>query len=94
MNDKDELTMQVSGICVRNGKKVAYVTFTGRGLLAEGVIPECRIEKLEGFSEEEKGQLELFMKMNLSDLKKRAAKVDPLRAIMKDPSQKTCQGKK
>ena len=80
---EDELNMQVSGICKKEGNKVAYVKFYDSKRSAEGVIPDCRIEKNEGFSEEEKGQLELYMRMNLAELKKRAAKVDPIRAMMK-----------
>ncbi len=85
--NKDELIMQVSGICKKDGKKIAYVKFSDKKRSAEGVIPDCRIEKSEGFSDEERGQLELFMKMNLSQLKKSAAKVDPLRAMMGNEQQ-------
>ena len=80
----DELTMSVSGICRKDGVKLAYVTFSDAGRKAEGIIPDCRITKQNGFSEEEIGQLELYMKMNLGELKKQAASVSPLRAMLKD----------
>ena len=79
----DEMTMQVSGICIKDGKRMAYVNFSGGGKAAEGIIPECRIVKNSGFEENEVGQLELFMKMNLTKLKKKAASIDPVRAMMK-----------
>ena len=80
----DELTMSVSGICRKDGKKLAYVTFTDGKRKAEGSIPDCRIIKQTGFSEEEAGQLELYMKLNLDELKKQAAAISPLRAMMKE----------
>ena len=80
----EEMTMQVSGICIKEGKRMAYVNFTDGKKSAEGIIPECRIVKHTGFDENEVGQLELFMKMNLSNLKKKAASIDPVRAMMKN----------
>ncbi len=80
----DELTMSISGICRKDGKKLAYVTFTDGKRKAEGSIPDCRIIKQTGFSEEEAGQLELYMKLNLDELKKQAAAISPLRAMMKE----------
>ncbi len=80
----DELTMSVSGICRKDGVKLAYVTFSDDKRKAEGIIPDCKITKQNGFSEEEIGQLELYMKMNLAELKKQAASVSPLRAMLKD----------
>ncbi len=80
----DELIMSVSGICRKDGKKLAYVTFTDGKRKAEGSIPDCRIIKQTGFSEEEAGQLELYMKLNLDELKKQAAAISPLRAMMKE----------
>ena len=79
----EELTMSVSGICRKDGKKLAYVTFSDAERKAEGVIPDCKILSQTGFTEEEAGQLELYMKMNLAELKKQAAAISPLRAMMK-----------
>lgn len=56
--------------------------------MAEGIIPDCKISKQNGFTEEEVCQLELYMKMNLGMLKKTAAAVDPLRAIMRSGGDK------
>lgn len=80
----DELTMSVSGICRKDGKKCAYVTFTDGKRTAEGVIPDCKITRSVGFSEEETGQLELYMKLNLDSLKKQAAGISPFRAMLRD----------
>lgn len=80
----DELTMTVSAVCTHKGEKVAYVTFSDEKRSAEGVIPECRIIKHSGFTDEEVGQLEMYLKLNLGDMKKRAAGVNPIRAMMEE----------
>lgn len=80
----EDVTMQVSGICRKDGGKYAHVTFSCEGKYARGTIPDCRITEHEGFTEEEAAQLELFMKMNLAMLKRQAAAINPLRAMMKD----------
>ena len=79
-----ELTLQVSGINVKDGKKQACVRFTDSSRYAEGFIPDCIITKSTGFSDEEKAQLEDYLKANLDELKKMAAKINPLNAIMKN----------
>ena len=78
----DELTLQVSGINVKDGKKQAFVRFTDKDRFAEGSIPDCVITKSEGFTKEETAQLESYLKSNLSELKKASAKINPLNAIM------------
>jgi len=91
----DELTMQVSGICRKDGKKYAHVTFSleEANKKAEGTIPDCKITSQNGFTEEEIAQLELFMKMNLGRLKKKAASIDPIRAMMGNGTAKDDQEK-
>ena len=78
----DELTLQVSGISVKDGKKTACVRFTGNGCYAEGYIPDCVITASDGFSAEEIKGLEDYLRANLSSLKQKAAGINPLNAIM------------
>ena len=80
----DELTMSISGICRKDGKKCAYITFTDGKRTAEGIIPDCKIISQSGFTEDEVAGLALYMQMNLDALKKQAASISPLRAMMKD----------
>ncbi len=68
-----ELTMSVSAICERDGKKLAYVTFTDGNKKAEGEIPECVITVNEGFTDDEVSQLQDYMQRELPMLKKTAA---------------------
>ena len=79
----NELTLQVSGISVKDGKKQASVRFSDNDRYAEGIIPDCIITGSEGFTKEETAQLEDYLKAKLSELKKASAKINPLNAIMR-----------
>lgn len=82
MNSSDELKMSVSPICQKDGKRVAYVSFSDSKRSAEGIIPECKITKNQGFSNEEAEQLEAYMKQQLATLKKMAASVNAMDAFL------------
>lgn len=79
-----ELNMSVSAICqTEKGDKFAYVTFSDGVREAEGVIPECKINKNNGFAEIEVKLLEDYMRENLAQLKKMAAGIDIFSAFKK-----------
>ena len=78
----DEVRLDISGVSEKDGQKRAYVRFSRGKDYAEGYIPDCVLTKVQGFSEEEAGQLVDYLKANLTELKKRAAAVNPLNAIM------------
>jgi len=78
----EELNLRISGVTEKDGKKQAHVCFRGKDRYAEGTIPDCVLTKSEGFSEEEKVQLEDYLRANLTELKKTAARINPLKAIM------------
>ena len=78
------MNMQVSGVCSRGDEKVAYVLFEEETRSAEGVIPECKIVRNKGFSDEEVSRLEEYMKENLGMLKRHAVGINPITALMKD----------
>ncbi|MCR4675267.1 MAG: hypothetical protein K5675_09665 [Lachnospiraceae bacterium] len=78
------LNMQVSPICMKNGEKTAYVTFSDGKRHAEGEIPKCVILKSEGFSKDELFALEEYMEENLNMLKSMAASVNPIKAMMRE----------
>ncbi len=81
--DDGALDMSVSAICEKDGKRLAYVTFSGGGRKAEGEIPKCVINSSEGFTAGEVQQLEAYMKQNLDMLRNMAAGINPLKAFMK-----------
>ena len=80
---RDTMTMRVSSIVKKDGKKLAYVIFEDIDRSAEGVIPVCKIMKSEGFTDEEIGLLEQYMKDNLEILKNMAADLNLLDALRK-----------
>lgn len=77
------MNMIVSGVATKEGRQIAYVQFDDGERLAEGIIPDCKIMKQKGFTEEQIAHLEDYMKTNLTALKKEAAKINPFSAIMK-----------
>ncbi|MBR3306937.1 MAG: hypothetical protein IKI75_06765 [Lachnospiraceae bacterium] len=78
----EEVRLDISGISEKDGKKRAYVRFSCGACYAEGHIPECELTEVSGFSDEETEALKSYLRENLAELKKRAAAVNPLNAIM------------
>ena len=74
--------IRVSGICQKDGKKMAYVSFNDGGKNAEGIIPDCVITRNEGFTGDEISQLQDYMKRELQSLKKTAAGINVVKALM------------
>ena len=85
---QEELSMSVSSICEREGKKIAFVSFSDGERTAEGEIPECKITKNDGFDEGEVLQLELYMRGELLNLKKMASGINIMDAFMGKKSDK------
>lgn len=79
----NELKMSVSPICTKGKERYAFVNFTDNSRLAEGKIPDCKIISNKGFNDEEIKQLEEYMKKELPNLKKMAAGINVLGALMK-----------
>lgn len=69
----EELNMTVSSVCEKEGKKYAFVTFSDGERVAEGRIPDCVIISNKGFEQEEVKMLEVYMRNDLSHLKRLAA---------------------
>ena len=81
-NSSGELNMQVSPICEKDGRKIAYITFSDSSRSAEGVIPMCTISSNSGFTDDEVAQLETYMQTNLSALKTMAQNVNIATAFL------------
>lgn len=75
--------MSVSPICVKDGKRYAFVIFSDEKRSAEGKIPDCKMISNQGFSEEEVEKLEEYMQKELPKLKQMAAGIHVLDAFMK-----------
>lgn len=79
----NELKMSVSPVCMKDGIKYAFVTFTDGTRNAEGKIPECTIISNDGFSAEEIEQLEDYMRRERTQLKKMAAGINVMSSFMR-----------
>ena len=80
----NELSITVSPICEKEGKKYAFVSFVDGDKNAEGKIPECKIVTNNGFLEDDIKMLELYMQNDLARLKRMAASVNVIGAFMKE----------
>jgi len=80
----NEMKMLISAVLDKEGTKKACVRFEQGEDYAEGFIPDCKITASKGFNDEEKEQLEEYMKGNLEMLKRQAASVDPILNMIKD----------
>lgn len=78
------MNLLISSVNNKDGKNFACLRFEDGAAFAEGIIPDCKINKSQGFSKEEIVQLENYMKENLSELKKQAGKINPVKAMMED----------
>ena len=67
--------MTVSAVCMKDGEKYAFVSFSDGQRMAEGRIPDCTIISNKGFIQEEVEMLEIYMRSELRLLKKMAAGV-------------------
>jgi len=87
---KQEMKLNVSPVCKKDGETYAFVTFTdvkcsAQALrVAEGKIPDCKIISSEGFDEGEIKMLEMYMQQNLLQLKKMAAGIRLFDVITKE----------
>ena len=79
----EELRMTISGIVPRDGRRNIYVVFEDGNRKAEGSVPDCVIEKNEGFEEDEVKMLELYLKQNLDMIREHAKYINPIKALMK-----------
>ena len=83
MNAEEELTFTYSGVIQRNNHNAVCVRFErkkeGRIEYAEGVVPDGRIEKQEGFSGEEIEGLEAYLKEHSEEIKKNAKALNQIK---------------
>ena len=84
MNDPTELNMLISGVIDKEGEKKACIYFSEGERFAEGYVPDCKITSQKGFSEEEIAKLEEYLFENLASIKRTAAGINPIKAMMKD----------
>lgn len=78
MEQNEEVKMTYSKILSKEGKRYVSVSFERGSDLAEGSIPACKIEKNEGFSDEEICRLEDYMAGNSDNIIDMAKKISSI----------------
>lgn len=69
----------------RNGQdKAIYVLFSDEEKSAEFKIPECKLLRNKGFSDEEISQLLQYVNNEQDSIFKIAKEINPMKAFMKD----------
>lgn len=85
MENTKEVTFTYSAAFMKNGKKSVSVRFErndGKDF-ADGLLPDCVIEKQKGFSEEEVEQLEVYLMENADDILNKAKEMSKITNILK-----------
>ncbi len=84
--DDREVKFTYSGILTRKNKKIICVRFERAGKsgtdYAEGQIPECKIEKQNGFTPEEVRQMEEYLKTEKDHIIQEARKLNNIKNLL------------
>ncbi|MCI7107072.1 MAG: hypothetical protein PUA77_04190 [Lachnospiraceae bacterium] len=75
----DELQMIISGRIKKDGKEIVRVSFFRGKDYADGVLPDCVIEKSEGFERAEQILLEQYLKENCQNILVKAKEINPMK---------------
>ncbi len=75
----EDVNMLVTGLLHKNGKSFVRVSFLRGKDWAEGIVPDAKIEKSEGFTEEEVSKLEAYLLEQKVMIMDQAKRVNPLR---------------
>lgn len=78
----DSVEMLISGIIRKNNQKMVRVSFLRGDDLAEGCVPDGKLTVCEGFNEEEKEQLERYLRDNAADILIQAGKINPIKNML------------
>lgn len=81
----DDIKMLVTSMIHKDGKAFARVSFLRDNDWAEGIVPGGRIEKSEGFSEEEIAKLEAYLAGEQEMILEQAKGVNPIKNLFGMP---------
>lgn len=84
MEKSETLEFTYSGLLNRKGKKVVSVRFERAGGrdFADGILPDCAIEKQQGFSDDEVEQLEVYLMEHADELMAKAKEMSKLTNLL------------
>ena len=75
----EDVRLLVSGIVVKEGRKIVRVSFLRGEDCADGVLPDGLIVLSKGFSQEEVEKLETYLRMHRKEILEQARGVNPIR---------------
>ncbi len=79
MNIEEEMRLTHSGIVVKQGRRHVLVRFERGNDIAEASLPECRVTKHQGFSEEEVKGLELYLELKNDEIFQKAKEISNIK---------------
>ncbi len=75
----DSVSMLVSGIINREGRRFARVSFIRGKDVAEGTVPDGLVDHAEGFSDAEVKELERYLREMRGEIMEQARQVNPIK---------------
>lgn len=79
MDRAEEMKMTHSGILVKKGRRHVSVRFERGADMAEASLPECKVIKNHGFSEEEITGLELYLELKNDEIFEKAKAISGIK---------------
>lgn len=80
MNRDEEVKLTHSGILTKEGRRYVSVRFERGSDIAEAMLPECRVTKNQGFTEEEVKSLENYLELKNDEIFAKAKEINPIRS--------------
>lgn len=77
----ESMQMMISGRLTKDGRDIVRVSFFRDNGYADGVLPDAKIEKYEGFDSGEVRMLEEYLRTNSADIYAQAKKVNPMKNL-------------
>lgn len=81
MNKDEEVKLTHSGILAREGRRYVSVRFERGDDIAEARLPECKVTKNRGFTEEEVAGLEAYLERENDAIFDKAKSINPIRSL-------------
>ena len=81
MNREEEVKLTHSGILAKDGRRYVSVRFERGEDVAEARLPECKVTKNKGFTEQEVGGLEAYLERENNAIFAKAKEINPIRSL-------------
>ena len=85
LTDMGEISMLVSSLLSKNGKQYARVSLVRGDDVADGIVPDVKLEHVSGFTKEEEAGLKFYLSANKEAILAQAKQIDPLTNWLRMP---------